>query len=33
MLEFVLGLASFGMGEGKLQSCEVINLLSLPKGN
>ena len=32
MREFVLGRASFDMGEGKLLSCEVIHLLSLPKG-
>ena len=32
MREFVLGRASFDMSEGKLLSCEVIHLLSLPKG-
>jgi len=29
MREFVLGFASFGMGKGKLKSCEVISLISL----
>ena len=33
MREFVLVFASFGMGEGKLKSCEVISLISLSRQN
>ena len=33
MREFVLGLASFDISEGKLLSCEAINLVSLPNEN
>ena len=33
MREFVFGVTSFEMSEGKPLSCEVINLASLQNGN